>query len=583
MKKKLLIALALSCFFVSAIGQINIGPLMTTSWHQKAPYNLLCPVIETDTGVYNSVAGCGAIAVAQILKKYGKPTHGFGHSYYLNNKTNSMVDVDYSQLTMEWNKVQDSYSSTITGTEAEQAVASIVYQVGAAMQMSYYTSSAPKNMGQMMWGLHHYLHMNPDSRYRRRVFYSTPEWIEMLHHELQAGRPVYYRGEWNYETQSAAHIFVIDGMKADGTYHANYGNASYLNKFVSLDILNFNKDYEIPGGRVVCYNFGQAMITDFYPVDGLTDDDYCAHSLILGSNIYFTNNISSRSLQLALGEVLKLQMKLRDCSLTGGSVPFGLGIYQNGQLLRVLRDNSHLVVTFSGGGLEGNRVCNVKLPVDLTNGEYELRLVFSPDDGLSWHPVWDNAPNHMSMVVTAGNAHLTLAPDYTRETQLYLREPIHKVKNVCESYPTGKGTAFRVALRNPTVNNFEDNIKFEFQINGHTEVYEVKCAIYGERDVDFDILIPETMIDLKDKDYSYKAYYYEHNQGDYVELTTEITSAHGDVNGDGKVSIDDLTILIDRLLNDQVSDVGLFVVDCNADGYFTIDDVVSLIDILLSL
>jgi hypothetical protein len=53
----------------------------------------------------------------------------------------------------------------------------------------------------------------------------------------------------------------------------------------------------------------------------------------------------------------------------------------------------------------------------------------------------------------------------------------------------------------------------------------------------------------------------------------------GDVNGDGKVTIEDVTDLIDCLLTgiETVGDA-----DCSLDGKVTIDDVTTLIDYLLS-
>ena len=53
----------------------------------------------------------------------------------------------------------------------------------------------------------------------------------------------------------------------------------------------------------------------------------------------------------------------------------------------------------------------------------------------------------------------------------------------------------------------------------------------------------------------------------------------GDVNEDGKVTIDDVTALIDILLNDSEAPAGA---DCNLSGDVTIDDVTALIDYLLS-
>ena len=55
----------------------------------------------------------------------------------------------------------------------------------------------------------------------------------------------------------------------------------------------------------------------------------------------------------------------------------------------------------------------------------------------------------------------------------------------------------------------------------------------------------------------------------------------GDVDGNGSVTIDDVTALIDYLLGGDSSLVNLANADCNLDGGVTIDDVTELIDYLL--
>ena len=54
------------------------------------------------------------------------------------------------------------------------------------------------------------------------------------------------------------------------------------------------------------------------------------------------------------------------------------------------------------------------------------------------------------------------------------------------------------------------------------------------------------------------------------------------MNGDGNVSISDVTKLIDYLLTDRPDDVDLEAADCNLDGNVSISDVTKLIDYLLS-
>ena len=59
----------------------------------------------------------------------------------------------------------------------------------------------------------------------------------------------------------------------------------------------------------------------------------------------------------------------------------------------------------------------------------------------------------------------------------------------------------------------------------------------------------------------------------------EVTVVRGDVDGDGKVTIDDLAELVDCLLTGEAASQGA---DCDLDGEVSIDDVAALVDFLLS-
>ena len=56
----------------------------------------------------------------------------------------------------------------------------------------------------------------------------------------------------------------------------------------------------------------------------------------------------------------------------------------------------------------------------------------------------------------------------------------------------------------------------------------------------------------------------------------------GDVDGNGKVSISDVTDMIDRLLGSSNPSFAIDDADVDGDGKITIGDVTALIDILLS-
>lgn len=122
----------------------------------------------------------------------------------------------------------------------------------------------------MMWGLQHYLHLSPKSRYRHRYYYSTAEWIEMLNSELQNGHPVFYRGDFPRPgKKTVGHMYVIDGCDAGGRYHFNFGHAiKSEDKFTDLNIINQSNGIW-PGIYSVSYHHHQAMVTDFYPPKGI--------------------------------------------------------------------------------------------------------------------------------------------------------------------------------------------------------------------------------------------------------------------------------------------------------------------------
>ena len=65
-------------------------------------------------------------------------------------------------------------------------------------------------------------------------------------------------------------------------------------------------------------------------------------------------------------------------------------------------------------------------------------------------------------------------------------------------------------------------------------------------------------------------------------FTDKNASLRGDVNGDGEVSIDDVTALIDYLLTGVATGVNLNGADCDQSGDVSIDDVTALIDYLLT-
>ena len=231
MKKLLLLFVTLlSANHISAQSSAN-GYMVDAVWSQGYPYNIFCPSLANGN---KALTGCGATAMAQIFYYYQFPLKGTGHVKYGN------VDVDLDACAIDWQHIQPRYGAQASETEKE-AVANLMRVVGAAMKMHYMTNgSSPYNYPSMMWGLQHYLHLSPQSRYLRRCYYSTAEWMEMLCKELDEGHPVFYRGDHSEPDKSlAGHMFVVDGHDGTSLFHANYGHGEdYQIRWVDLNLLN---------------------------------------------------------------------------------------------------------------------------------------------------------------------------------------------------------------------------------------------------------------------------------------------------------------------------------------------------------
>ncbi len=78
------------------------------------------------------------------------------------------------------------------------------------------------------------------------------------------------------------------------------------------------------------------------------------------------------------------------------------------------------------------------------------------------------------------------------------------------------------------------------------------------------------------------AYQGDANWYPYFGSIVEIAAVSGDVDGDGNVTIGDVTNLIDKLLGGGVSVADYPAADVDGDGNITIGDVTSIIDMLLS-
>ncbi|MBR1787759.1 MAG: C10 family peptidase [Bacteroidaceae bacterium] len=508
MKKNLfLLGAILGNILLPVCGQNAIDPMVSATWSQSSPFNNECPVLANGE---RAAAGCGAIAVAQIMSYYRMPVKGFGHVAYNN------IDIDYDSRSIDWPNILDNYQSG--GTDIQKAaVASLIYQVGAAMKMGYNSVSSPANYPSMMWGLQHYLHFSPYSRYRNRHYYSTAEWIEMLNNELEANHPVFYRGDHTNPGNIAGHIFVIDGRDNEGHYHINFGHASSKqDKFVDLNVIN-QGDSVYSGDNCVSYHHRQAMITDFFPVEELDDSSFDRTAIVLNSPIILGKRPNAKTIEAKKG--IWIEFQFRYVNFDNAPIQFSVGFYRGKELCGV----SQTIRTTSAALSAGQRVNvgrNFVFPDSLADGAYELSIISRDDENSSWVRGWDNALNNIPVKVKDGLYTFTLPNYHTLESDLYLDG-----KGIVEVENTRKdGKTLQLTVCNSSDNNFEDSLRVVISSNGRDYYIEMPTSIYEGQKVTYRFFVSDTLVDLGNT-YMVRAYYKETNTGEWVMLTDTAPNA----------------------------------------------------------
>ena len=209
-----------------------VDPLLSTSWKQygnrsanpecNRVYNMYCPVISTtnDKLCGRAVAGCVAIAVAQIMRYWQWPYAAYVPTT-VGGSTTQLKFYDWSLM--------PSQLRNITSFDEADMTARFIRDCGYDLGMNYGESSGAGDND----ALNTLKHFGYDNNISLHYKWLTPGWTNILHTEIAAGRPVYYAGGDGIE----GHAFVLDGYDATGLYHVNLGYGESYNNYYAIDTL----------------------------------------------------------------------------------------------------------------------------------------------------------------------------------------------------------------------------------------------------------------------------------------------------------------------------------------------------------
>ena len=215
---------------------VSLGPLLTTTWSQLAPFNLQCPL---EASGCQTIVGCVATAAAQIMKFWSKPAKGAGStSYKWNNGVSDItLSCNFANSTYDWPDMSDNPTTT-SPTVQQNAVAQLCANVGIAFHMDYgcqntgssaYTSDAPTVFTT------YFNYKNTATWVKRLSFRSQSDWMQVFKSEVQSGRPSQL--SIRDPKLNEGHSVVVDGYRdsPSESIHLNMGWSGSYNGWYTPD------------------------------------------------------------------------------------------------------------------------------------------------------------------------------------------------------------------------------------------------------------------------------------------------------------------------------------------------------------
>ena len=205
--------------------------LNTAPWGQRTPFNNLCKTTDGQT----ALTGCGPTAFAILCYYYKWPASGVGTVTHQGTGENMELGHTYDYASMR----NDDYRSGYTEAEAN-AVAVLMRDLGWANQVGYGTGSTSfSETGQHMVDHFRFKSERPvDHGASLAVVRSTlgndTQWKTYIKNCLNAGYPIPYASTTN-TSNSARHIYILDGYTDNDYYHFNWGWSGQGNGWFTLD------------------------------------------------------------------------------------------------------------------------------------------------------------------------------------------------------------------------------------------------------------------------------------------------------------------------------------------------------------
>ena len=226
--------------------------LLKTSWNQFGHYNDLCPKTPTTCNSEDPqlAAGCVAVALAQIINYHKYPSSGRLNIDYIDPANQTSLHYkcyiplrpmsDVINFSFDWSQMPAKLISSNTNVQ------NLILYCGLASNMDYGTDGSSSNINNALNALKSKFGY---SSVRTLLRGNMPKdvWGSILMAELDAKRPIYFRGDNNNSKDFKGHAWVCDGYKKNAfgqvTFHMNWGWGGDKDGWFDLDMIptyNYN-------------------------------------------------------------------------------------------------------------------------------------------------------------------------------------------------------------------------------------------------------------------------------------------------------------------------------------------------------
>lgn len=354
----------------AAASGVVVEPLLGgIKWDQDAPYNGLCPEVESE----KTVTGCVATALAQVMRYHRWPERGTGSFSYVTPTYRISCSADFENTTYDWANMRESYTPGHYTEEQAAAVATLMYHCGVASKMDYNLAEKGGSGATFIdaaMGVLSYFGYDRGLQLYYRDYCPEGEWVNLLKKEIDEGRPVFYTGVGN----QGGHAFVCDGYTGDDMFHFNWGWSGSCDGYFEVGRL----DPLTPGigGGSGGFNEMQAIIAGLKKPAENTVTDY--QLMMLGEMSVSPSSIGREG-------VFTFNTACFNAGIHTWAGICAAGIFSGDELREVIPMFSiERLDPYAGWNEYG---VELSIPPSVEPGSYRMCMVYTEDEGNNWMKV----------------------------------------------------------------------------------------------------------------------------------------------------------------------------------------------------